>query len=287
MLDGTRCRRLRRSAARPGLRVPSVHRASAVEGGASRAPSLTRVAALAIFIGAWQVVVMTGWKPEYLIPSPFTVFDAILHGPGAFSHNAGITLVRAAIGFGAAIAVGVVLGSAAALLAPLRAPVRSITKGMATLPGHRVVPGGDDRDRPHHARDPPRRRHRRGAAHRRERHRRRRGDVRSPIAHGRGGAGQSTRAAAPRRGAWGAARRARRPSTGWGLCWAALLTGELLLTLASLGLGGQLIFERGLNDYVALYEVMVVIFIIGVLVDAAFGGATALLRARQRRAIRT
>ena len=31
-----------------------------------------------IFVGVWQVVVWTGWKPEYVLPSPFTVFDDVL-----------------------------------------------------------------------------------------------------------------------------------------------------------------------------------------------------------------
>jgi NitT/TauT family transport system permease protein len=272
-------------AAPPLSDAPDPQRIEAPKGRGFARAIVTRVAALAIFIAAWQVVVMTGWKPEYLIPSPFTVFDAILHGPGAFTHNAGVTLVRAAIGFGAAIAVGVVLGSAAAILAPLRAPVRSITKGMGTLPAivwfpaamiviglttpaillvvviaaappiaGSVIDGVEATSR----RPSPTGEEAQGGRLGRLRHVVVPGALPDVLAGLR---------------------------SGWGLCWAALLTGELLLTLASLGLGGQLIFERGLNDYVALYEVMVVIFIIGVLVDAAFGGATALLRARQRHAI--
>ena len=37
--------------------------------------SWPKLLAVAIFIGAWQVVVWTGWKPEYVLPSPFTVLD--------------------------------------------------------------------------------------------------------------------------------------------------------------------------------------------------------------------
>jgi ABC-type nitrate/sulfonate/bicarbonate transport system permease component len=67
----------------------------------------------------------------------------------------------------------------------------------------------------------------------------------------------------------------------WGLCWTALLTGEILLVLTSLGIGGQLVFESGLNDYVALYEVMVVIFLMGVVVDGAIGAGSSLLLGRR------
>jgi sulfonate transport system permease protein len=242
---------------------------------------LTRVAALAIFIAVWQLVVITGWKPQYLVPSPFTVFDAMWHDPGAFSHNVAITLGRAAAGFGAAIVVGGVLGAVAAAIAPLRGPVRSIAKGMATMPPVVWFPaamivigltapvillvmviGGA----------PP--------------------IARSVI--------DGVEASAPRRSrgdgeagevGWGRLRHVVVPGAlpdvlvglrqGWALCWAALLTGEILLTLASLGIGGQLALERGLNDNVAIYEVMVVIFVLGVVIDGAFGVATALLTRRR------
>jgi NitT/TauT family transport system permease protein len=245
---------------------------------------LTRVAALAIFILAWQLVVMTGWKPEYLIPSPFTVFDAMWRGPGAFSHNAGITLARAAIGFGAAVVVGGALGVVAAAIAPLRGPVRSITKGLATLPPIVWFPaamiviglttpailcvmviGGA----------PPIARSVIDGVEATTSRRSRAGE--EPADRGLARLGRTVVPGALPDVLAGLRR-------GWGLCWAALLTGELLLTLDSLGLGGQLIFERGLNDYVALYEVMIVIFILGVVVDGAFGAATALLVGRRERA---
>ena len=34
-----------------------------------------KLLAVALFVGGWQVVVWSGWKPEYVLPSPFTVFD--------------------------------------------------------------------------------------------------------------------------------------------------------------------------------------------------------------------
>jgi NitT/TauT family transport system permease protein len=239
------------------------------------------VAALAIFVLAWQLVVWSNWKPQYLLPSPFTVFDAMWRHPGAFTHNAGVTLGHAAIGLAAAIAVGGVIGVVAAAIWPLRAPVRSIVAGLETLPAvvwypaalivigtswyailFVIVIGAAP-----------------------------------PIARGvLDGVGRTSRR---RRGAsesgprglvrlrtvvlpgslvdvLGGVRR------GWLLCWTALLTGEILLTLPSLGLGGQLAFERGLNDNVAVYEVMVVIFVLGVVVDGViFGTATKVLAARR------
>ena len=35
-----------------------------------------KLLAVALVVAAWQVCVWTKWKPEYVVPSPFTVFDA-------------------------------------------------------------------------------------------------------------------------------------------------------------------------------------------------------------------
>ena len=44
-----------------------------------------KLLAVALFIGIWQVVVWSGWKPEYILPSPFTVLDQLLfHDLGTF-----------------------------------------------------------------------------------------------------------------------------------------------------------------------------------------------------------
>ena len=54
-----------------------------------------------------SVVVWSGWKPEYLLPSPPTVFKALFDDFGSYLSAAAVTLQRALIGF--AIAFGVVL----------------------------------------------------------------------------------------------------------------------------------------------------------------------------------
>src|SRR4051794_15102670 len=36
-----------------------------------------KVAAIAIALGLWQLVVMSGWRPEYVLPAPATVFDRL------------------------------------------------------------------------------------------------------------------------------------------------------------------------------------------------------------------
>jgi len=239
----------------------------------------TRAAALVIFVAAWQLVVISGWKPQFLVPSPFTVLDALVRDPGAFAHDAGISVSRAAIGLGAAIVVGGVIGLVAAWVRPLRAPLRSLVAGLRTLPPVVWYPAALIAI-----------------------------GLSTPaillvivvgaaplIALGiiEGIAEVPVRADGTTDGARVARLRlvalpAAAPRmlaglrSGWAACWAALLTGELLLTLPSLGLGGQLALNRGLNDYVAVYEGMIVIFLIGVIVDGAiFGGLAALLRRRE------
>ena len=48
---------------------------------ASKAWSATwpKLLAIAIVICVWQIAVWSHWKPEYLVPSPFTVLDQMLH----------------------------------------------------------------------------------------------------------------------------------------------------------------------------------------------------------------
>ena len=36
-----------------------------------------KLAAIALALAIWQVVVWTGWRPEYLLPAPGTVFGRL------------------------------------------------------------------------------------------------------------------------------------------------------------------------------------------------------------------
>src|SRR5215470_3307178 len=71
-----------------------------------------KLLAIALFNGAWQVLVWTGWKPEDVLPSPFTVFNDMIHNLGDLSQAAFVTLKRAVVGFAVAIAVGSFIGIA-------------------------------------------------------------------------------------------------------------------------------------------------------------------------------
>jgi NitT/TauT family transport system permease protein len=60
---------------------------------------------------------------------------------------------------------------------------------------------------------------------------------------------------------------------GWAFAWRSLMAGELLVQVAgALTLGQQLQYNESFNDSTGIYAVMVVIFVIGVLVDAVVFG---------------
>src|SRR4051794_20753070 len=72
-----------------------------------------KVLALAIFLGLWELVVLSGWKPTYVLPGPADVFGELwaeLQKPALWG-AIGITLRRAVVGFGIALLIGLAIGS--------------------------------------------------------------------------------------------------------------------------------------------------------------------------------
>lgn len=90
--------------------------------------------AVGIFVGFWQVVVWSGWRPEYLLPSPAKVFSTLVDNFGDLVTAAGTTLGRAAQGFALAIVIGSVVGAVVARVRVLRAAVGSLITGLQTMP---------------------------------------------------------------------------------------------------------------------------------------------------------
>lgn len=95
-----------------------------------------KVAAFALALALWQVVVWSGWKPEYVLPGPSAVGEELwqLLADGTLVTAAGITLQRAAVGFAVATAIGVVVGSFVARVPLLRSAVGSMITGLQTMP---------------------------------------------------------------------------------------------------------------------------------------------------------
>lgn len=94
------------------------------------------VAAIAIAIGVWELVVLSGWKPTYVLPGPGDVFPQLGKdlSDGAFWSGLGLTMRRAVIGFALAILVGVVVGLVVSRVRFLRTAFGSLITGLQTMP---------------------------------------------------------------------------------------------------------------------------------------------------------
>jgi NitT/TauT family transport system permease protein len=95
-----------------------------------------KLAAVAIFVFAWQCVVWTGWKPEYSLPGPRAVASSLwdITESGLVRRAVAITMQRALVGFAISIVVGVALGLAVASSRVVRRAIGSMITGIQTMP---------------------------------------------------------------------------------------------------------------------------------------------------------
>ncbi|WP_433370247.1 ABC transporter permease [Actinoplanes sp. CA-142083] len=95
-----------------------------------------KLLAIAIVLLIWQVVVWSGWKPEYVLPGPQTVFTDLkdVITTGDFWDGVRLTLTRALTGFALAVLIGTIVGAAVSRFAPLRAAIGSLITGLQTMP---------------------------------------------------------------------------------------------------------------------------------------------------------
>ena len=92
--------------------------------------------AILLVLGFWQVVVWSGWRPTYVLPSPATTLSELARmlGTERFWSAMGTTLSRAVLGFALALLVGTVIGVLVARVRPLRLAVGSLITGLQTMP---------------------------------------------------------------------------------------------------------------------------------------------------------
>ena len=95
-----------------------------------------KLLAIAIVLLVWQIVVWSGWKPEYVLPGPQTVFGDLkdVITTGDFWDGVRLTLTRALTGFALAVLIGTLVGAAVSRFAPLRAAIGSLITGLQTMP---------------------------------------------------------------------------------------------------------------------------------------------------------
>ncbi|MFI7573496.1 ABC transporter permease [Micromonospora sp. NPDC049497] len=242
-----------------------------------------KVAALALAVGIWQVVAWTGWKEPWVLPPPGPVLADLgeyVLSPALWDGLA-TTGRRAALGFAAALVIGLALGLAVARVRVLRAALGSMITALQTMPSIAwfplaillfglteqaiffvVVLGAAP-------------------------------SIANGVIHGvdyvpplllRAGRNLGARrlnlyryVIAP----------AALPAIvaglkqGWAFAWRSLMAGELLVVIATrTSIGAQLTYARDFSDAERLIAIMLVILVVGLVVDAAFGAADRAIRRR-------
>ncbi|MFL6056544.1 MAG: ABC transporter permease [Actinoallomurus sp.] len=94
------------------------------------------LAAIAIAIGVWEIVVLSGWKPTYVLAGPAQVFPQLGRDltDSAFWGGLGLTMRRAVVGFVLAILVGATIGAVVSRVRFLRVAFGSLITGFQTMP---------------------------------------------------------------------------------------------------------------------------------------------------------
>ena len=244
-----------------------------------------KVAAIALAVLVWQIVVWSGWKPDYALPGPAKVFPRFFHelSKGVTWRAIGTTMRRAAVGFSMAVVVGSIIGVAVSRFRLVRTAVGSLITGLQTMPSIAWFPlalllfkktegaiffvvvigaapsvangliSGIDHIPPIL--------------------------LRAGRVLGATGVNRYRHVVFP----------AALPSfvaglkQGWAFVWRSLMAGELLVIIANKpSIGSRLSFEQEFNDALGLMSFMLIILVIGILVDAvAFGAAERAIRRRR------
>jgi NitT/TauT family transport system permease protein len=229
-----------------------------------------KLAAVALVVVAWQLLVWTGWRPSYVLPGPARVLDELGQqiGTEKFWSAVATTMRRAAVGFALAIAIGTALGVAVSRSRILRRAFGSFITGLQSMPSIAwfpfailvfklsesailfvIVLGASP-------------------------------SIANGLVNGidhipplllRAGRVLGARGF---QSLWHVVLPAALPGyvaglkQGWAFSWRSLMAGELLVIIETRpALGSQLQFARELSDAPALIALMIVILMIGILVD--------------------
>jgi NitT/TauT family transport system permease protein len=95
-----------------------------------------KLLAVALAVAIWQVTVWSGWKEEYLLPSPSTVFSELadIVPTSEFWSAIQTTMQRGGVGFAFSLVFGTLFGIAVSQSKVLRAGVGSMITGLQTMP---------------------------------------------------------------------------------------------------------------------------------------------------------
>jgi len=94
-----------------------------------------KLAAVALVLVIWELIHLSGWK-KYVFPGPGTTLSNLWEQAktGLLWHAIGTTLERAILGFALAVVIGTVVGALVSRIRPLRAAVGSLITGLQTMP---------------------------------------------------------------------------------------------------------------------------------------------------------
>jgi NitT/TauT family transport system permease protein len=244
-------------------------------------PKLT---AAAVGLLIWQLVVWSGWKPDYILPGPDKVFPELrdMAQDGTLWSVVSTTMRRAAVGFGIALVIGTIVGSVVGSVRILRVAVGGFITGIQNMPSIAwfplaivlfkisegaitfvVVIGAAP-------------------------------SIANGVISGMDTIPPILRRVGRILGARGfdAYRFVSLPAAlpafvggikqGWAFAWRSLLAGEIIVIIASKpSIGQSLTQSRELSDYPRMMALMVVILVLGILVDSLLFG-TAERRIRRR-----
>ena len=89
-----------------------------------------------IALAAWQLVVLSGWQPDYLLPGPAAVFRRLADDvrQPAFYVALALTLQRALVGYSLAVVGGATVGALVARNRPWRRACGSLITGLQSMP---------------------------------------------------------------------------------------------------------------------------------------------------------
>ena len=94
-----------------------------------------KLAAIALVWVIWELIHLSGWK-RLVIPGPGVTLSNLWGQAktGLLWHAIGTTMERAVLGFAIALVIGVVVGALVSRIPPLRAAVGSLITGLQTMP---------------------------------------------------------------------------------------------------------------------------------------------------------
>jgi NitT/TauT family transport system permease protein len=95
-----------------------------------------KLVAITVIVSIWELIVLSGWKPSFILPGPVAVAENLwhqLHGPLLWQAVA-TTMGRAVTGFAVAAVIGSVTGALIARNRLLRTAFGPLITGLQTMP---------------------------------------------------------------------------------------------------------------------------------------------------------